>query len=77
MKSGVKILGALLIALGVASCNYETSKEKAVEPPPAVEAPAPPAEEAAPAAEEAVEEAPSEEAVVEEGAPAAEEPAAH
>jgi hypothetical protein len=52
MKKGINLLGAFLLALGVASCTYEKKEEAPAEPAAAPEAaPAAPAEEAAPAAE--------------------------
>ena len=66
MKNSVKLVGALLIALGLANCNYKKPETPAEAPAPAVEAPA--AE--APAMEAPAAEAPAAEA------PAAEAPAA-
>ena len=71
MKNSVKLLGALLIAFGLANCNYNKPAETAAPEAPAAEAPA--AE--APAAEAPAAEAPAAEMPAAE-APAAEAPAA-
>ncbi len=67
MKNSIKLVGALIIALGLANCNYKKPEAPAEAPAaPAAEAPAAPAMEA-PAAE-----APAAEAPAAPAAPAAE-----